>query len=77
MACADLNGHLLGAFHTPAGPGGSAVGEEALTQRIADNAKLTHEKWIIKNYRNVIASSFSLGTRVFSPGKNVSQCEDM
>lgn len=75
MACADLNGHLLGAFHTPAGPGGSAAGEEALAQRIVDNAKLTHEKWIIKNSRNVIAHSFPLGTRVFSPGKYVSQYE--
>lgn len=77
MACADLNGHLLGAFHTPAGPGGSAVGEEALAQRIVDNAKLIHEKWIIKNYRNVIASSFPREREYFSPGKYVSQYEDM
>lgn len=77
MACADLNGHLLGAFHTPARLGGSAAGEKALAQKIVDNTKLTHEKQIIKNFRNVIASSFPLGTRGFSPGKYVSQYEDI
>lgn len=42
---------------------GSAAGEEALAQRIADNAKLTHEKRIIKKFRNMTANSFALGTR--------------
>lgn len=44
MACADLNGHLLGELHTSAEPGASAAGEEALAQKVVDNAKLTHEK---------------------------------
>lgn len=56
--CADLTGCSLGAFHSPAGLGGSAAGKEMLAQRIADSAKLTHEKRIIKKIRNVIANSF-------------------
>jgi len=50
---------------------GSAAGEEALAQRIADNAKLTHEKQIIKIFRNMTVNSFLLGRRVFFLLENI------
>lgn len=65
MVCTDLNGRWLGAFHTPAEPGGSVAGEEALAQRTADSAKLNHEKRIIKNFRNMIVISFLLRMSFF------------
>lgn len=63
MLCADLTGCLLGEFHAPAGLRGSVAGTETLAQRMANNAKLTHEELIIKKIQRDDFKFFTCGIK--------------
>lgn len=63
MLCADLTGCLLGEFHAPAGLRGSAAGTKTLAKRMANNARLTHEKLITKKIQRDYFKFFTCGIK--------------